>query len=123
MAGSRVALPPGPMPSSGELLVVRVPPLVWVVLLVQVLPLGRVLPLCAVSRPPLLLLSSFPGLRREGLYKALRRLDLSLERFLPGLHPDQEQRPNWCPSELTLRLAKSIHFMGLLLKNVQDVVS
>ncbi|KAJ1119137.1 hypothetical protein NDU88_007323 [Pleurodeles waltl] len=72
----RVALPPCPMPSSDELLVFLVLPLVRVLLLplvrVLLLPLVWLLPPSAVSPLLLLLFSSSLGLRREGLYKALR---------------------------------------------------
>ncbi|KAJ1195278.1 hypothetical protein NDU88_004559 [Pleurodeles waltl] len=106
------------MASSGRTLVAQVLPLVWVLpslirvpLLVWVPPLVRVLPLlvrvppllqvlpslCVVSRLPLPLFPSSPGLRREVLYKALRHPEMELDRFLPDIHPGQEQCPNWCP--------------------------
>ncbi|KAJ1156534.1 hypothetical protein NDU88_009253 [Pleurodeles waltl] len=127
MAGSRVALPPAPMPSSVELQVVLLLPLVWFLLLplvrVLLLPLVRVLllpldrlppPLVWVLLLPLVRLpllppppaashllchpsSSFPGLRQEGLFKALRYMEVEPDKFLPSLHPGQERRPNWCP--------------------------
>ncbi|KAJ1088566.1 hypothetical protein NDU88_001723 [Pleurodeles waltl] len=69
------------------LLLIRVPPLVWVPPLVRVpLLVQESLP-CVVSRLPLPLFPFSPGLRREGLYKALRHPEVELDRFLPDLHP------------------------------------